>query len=103
MLEIRRCALFLVVFRIGWGFAGTAHARFSDFGYSPREAIRYVKDSLSGSPPHYTGHNPAGSWSVYLLLAGVILTCVTGIVAIGAMFDIGPAPAVLASSAERYP
>jgi cytochrome b len=90
------CALFLVVFRVVWGFAGTAHARFSDFGYSPIEAIRYVKDSLTGSPAHYTGHNPAGSWSVYLLLAGVALTCVTGIAALAAMFDIGPVPVALA-------
>ena len=70
--------------------AGTAHARFSDFGYSPNEAIRYVKESLRGSPRHYTGHNPAGSWAVYLLLAGVLVTCVTGIVALGAMFGMGP-------------
>jgi cytochrome b len=84
------CALFLVAFRIAWGFAGTAHARFSDFRYGPRDALRYVADSLKGAPRHYTGHNPAGSWAVYLLLAGVLLTCLTGIVAIGAMFAIGP-------------
>jgi cytochrome b len=89
-------ALFLVTFRIVWGFAGTVHARFSDFGYSPPEAIRYVRDSLRGSPRHYTGHNPAGSWSVYFLLAGLALTCITGIVAIGAMFDIGPVSVALA-------
>jgi cytochrome b len=86
------CALFLVIFRIVWGFAGTAHARFSDFRFGPREALRYVVESMKGSPRHYTGHNPAGSWSVYLLLAGVLATCVTGIVAIGAMFAMGPLP-----------
>lgn len=84
------CALFLVAFRVVWGFAGTAHARFANFAYGPRAAMRYVGDSLKGSPRHYTGHNPAGSWSVYLLLAGIVVVCVTGAVAIGAMFGIGP-------------
>jgi cytochrome b len=91
------CALFLVVFRLVWGFVGTAHARFSDFRFGPREALRYLADSLKGSPSHYTGHNPAGSWSVYLLLAGLLIACVTGVVAIAAMFGMGPLPVVLAA------
>jgi cytochrome b len=84
------CALLLVGFRVAWGFVGTVHARFSDFAYSPRDALGYLRDTLRGSPRHYTGHNPAGSWAVYLLLAGVAATCVTGAAAIGAMFSIGP-------------
>ncbi len=90
------CALILVSFRIAWGFIGTRHARFSDFLYSPRAALAYLGDSLKGKPVHYTGHNPAGSWSVYMLLAGVLLVCVTGVLAIGAMFGLGPLPLALA-------
>jgi len=96
------CALFLVAFRIVWGFTGTAHSRFSDFRYGPREALRYVADSLKGSPRHYTGHNPAGSWSVYLLLTGVALTCLTGVVAIGAMFAMGPSALALSPRATDF-
>jgi cytochrome b len=93
------CALILVAFRITWGFIGTRHARFADFAYSPRTALAYIADSLRGAPRHYTGHNPAGSWSVYLLLAGVLLACVTGILAIGAMFGLGPVPLAFAPAA----
>ena len=89
------CALILVAFRLAWGFAGTRHARFSDFTYSPRAALGYLADSVRGRARHYTGHNPAGSWSVYLLLAGVFLVCATGVVAIGSMFGMGPLAAPL--------
>jgi cytochrome b len=93
------CALILVAFRIMWGFAGTRHARFADFAYPPRAAFTYLADSLRGRARHYTGHNPAGSWSVYLLLAGVFLVCATGVIAIGSMFGMGPLPVVLAPAA----
>lgn len=92
-------ALFLVVFRVAWGFAGTTHARFSSFRYGPRETLRYIAASLRGKPSGHTGHNPAGSWSVYLLLAGVLATCVTGIVALSAMFGMGPIEVALAAPA----
>lgn len=93
------CALILVAFRLVWGFAGTRHARFSDFTYSPRAALGYLNDSLRGRARHYTGHNPAGSWSVYMLLAGVFAVCATGVVAIGSMFGMGPFRAPLSPAA----
>jgi cytochrome b len=95
------CALGLVGFRFAWGWLGTRHARFSDFLYGPRAAAEYLAASLKGSPPHYTGHNPAGSWSVYLWLAGVLLTCVTGIIAIGAMFPMRPMVVALGAAAAN--
>jgi hypothetical protein len=54
---------------------------------------------MRGRARHYTGHNPAGSWSVYLLLAGVLAVCVTGVVAIGSMFGMGPLAIDLAPGA----
>jgi cytochrome b len=96
------CALILVAFRIAWGFVGTRHARFADFLYSPRAALAYLADSLRGKATHYTGHNPAGSWSVYLLLAGVLVVCLTGVLAIGAMFGLGPAPVALAPASTDF-
>lgn len=86
------CALLLLAFRLSWGFTGTRHARFSDFAYSPASALAYLRELIRGTPRHYTGHNPAGSWSVYGLLAGIGLVGLTGIVAIGAMFAMGPLP-----------
>ncbi len=93
------CALLLLAFRLFWGFVGARHARFSDFSYSPGSAIAYLRELIRGAPRHYTGHNPAGSWSVYGLLAGIGLVGFTGIVAIGAMFAMGPLPGVAAAPA----
>ena len=83
-------ALAALAFRIVWGFAGPVHARFASFAYSPRRAFEYVVQALRGSVRHYTGHNPAGSWAVYLLLALIAATCITGVVASGALHRAGP-------------
>ena len=83
-------ALAALAFRIVWGFAGPKHARFSSFAYSPRQALGYLAQAWRGSVHHYTGHNPAGSWAVYLLLALIASTCATGIVASGALHHLGP-------------
>jgi len=85
------------IFRIVWGFAGPTHSRFANFAYSPAAALRYVREALRGSVRHYTGHNPAGSWAVYVLLALIVATSVTGIVASGGMHSLGP----LAGSVPR--
>jgi cytochrome b len=86
------CALALVLFRIAWGFLGSRHARFASFAYSPAAAVAYVRDALRGEPHHYTGHNPAGSWAVYGLLALVGLAALSGVLAIGALYGEGPVP-----------
>lgn len=59
----------LIAFRLVWGLIGTRYARFWSFAYGPRSVLTYVKSLLAGSPQHYLGHNPAGSWAIYALLA----------------------------------
>lgn len=83
-------ALAALAFRLAWGFAGSAHARFASFAYSPRQALDYLRQALRGDARHYTGHNPAGSWGVYLLLATIAATCITGVIASGALHRMGP-------------
>ena len=61
-------ALGLVVFRLIWGFAGSRYARFSSFLFSPQAALRHLADTFRGKPERHVGHNPAGSWAIYLLL-----------------------------------
>jgi cytochrome b len=68
----------LVVFRLLWGFVGTRYARFSSFAYSPGAALGYLKNLFRGSGPQYIGHNPAGSWAVYLMLVLALATGVSG-------------------------
>lgn len=66
----------LLVFRLAWGFVGTQHARFRSFAFSPRAALRHLRDELAGRAKRYVGHNPAGSWAIYGLL---LLGAATGI------------------------
>jgi cytochrome b len=68
----------LVCFRLLWGFIGTRYARFASFSYGPAEVIRYLKGLVSGERRHYTGHNPAGSWAIYGLLALALATGASG-------------------------
>ena len=70
--------LALVAFRLLWGFFGTRYARFGSFAYGPQRVLSYVKSLLSGSPQHHVGHNPAGGWAIYGLLALSVLAGVSG-------------------------
>lgn len=72
----------LIVFRLLWGFIGTRYARFSSFLFSPGEIIDYLLSLFKNKPKHYLGHNPAGSVSVWLLLALGLFICVTGVMAL---------------------
>lgn len=68
----------LIAFRLLWGCVGTHYARFTSFRYRPAEAITYLKEIATGRARRYTGHNPAGSWAVYAILALGIGTGVSG-------------------------
>ena len=72
----------LIVFRLLWGFLGTRYARFSSFLFKPGEIIAYLLSLIKGKARHYLGHNPAGSVSVWLLLALGLFLCVTGVMAL---------------------
>jgi len=68
----------LVAFRLLWGLFGTRYARFWSFAYGPKSVLSYVKSLFSRSPQHYVGHNPAGSWAIYGLIALSLLAGATG-------------------------
>lgn len=72
----------LLVFRLLWGFVGTRYARFRSFLFNPKEVVVYLLTMIKGKPAHYLGHNPAGSVSVWLLLALGLFICVTGVLAL---------------------
>ena len=69
----------LLAVRIVWGFAGTRHARFSDFVYRPSEVVSYLADSVRLRAKRYIGHNPAGGAMVIALLGMLAATAGTGI------------------------
>lgn len=79
----------LLAFRLVWGFTGTRWARFASFSFSPASAWRYLLALGRGRQAHFVGHNPAGSWSIYALLALAALEVATGVVALGAEKRLG--------------
>jgi cytochrome b len=68
----------LIGFRIVWGLVGTRYARFRSFAFRPSQVLSYLRSLLGGSPQHYVGHNPAGSWVIYGLLLLGVLTGISG-------------------------
>ena len=89
----------LVLLRVGWGFVGTRHARFRDFTYPPRTVAGFLRDTLGRRARRYLGHNPAGGAMVILMLAVLVITCLTGIAYYGMAQGAGPL-AVLAGATE---
>ena len=71
-------ALGLVAFRLVWGVIGTRYARFASFAVGPKPALGYLALALTGRARRYLGHNPAGSWAIYALLALAALSGATG-------------------------
>lgn len=68
----------LIAFRLVWGVAGARYARFSSFAFGPASVWAYLKSLPTRAPMHFTGHNPAGAWAIYALLALGVLTSMSG-------------------------
>ena len=74
----------LIGFRVVWGLAGSHYARFGSFLFGPRAAVTYVEDLLAARSRRYLGHNPAGSWAVFAMLALGLVICLSGLIVLGA-------------------
>lgn len=68
----------LLLVRVIWGFAGSRHARFSDFPPAPAAALGQLSEMATGRRIRHAGHSPLGALMVY----NILLT-MTGIVATG--------------------
>ncbi|MGE5090481.1 MAG: cytochrome b/b6 domain-containing protein [Candidatus Levyibacteriota bacterium] len=68
----------LIAFRLIWAIVGTRYARLSSFSYGPRAVRGYLGSLLARNPRHYVGHNPAGSWAIYAIVALGLFTTATG-------------------------
>lgn len=88
----------VVLFRLLWGFVGTAHARFSDFLYSPARILAYLKNLLGGRPEHYRGHNPAGGVMILILLLSLTLTAGSGMAIYAVEEHAGPLAGLMTAS-----
>lgn len=70
--------LILIAFRLVWGVIGSRYARFRSFAFGPGRVATYLRSLLSATPEHHVGHNPAGSWAIYLLLGLALTAGITG-------------------------
>jgi cytochrome b len=71
----------LIAARLVWGTIGPKHARWWDFVRGPRAVKAYLGDVLRGHPARYLGHNPAGGAMAVALIAGLVLTTLSGLAA----------------------
>lgn len=92
----------LILFRILWGFIGGPYARFHDFAFGWSEVQDYLKEVLNKRPPRFLGHNPAGSWAIYLLLGLGLLIVITGLLTFGGEERHGPLAGLLNFSQGRF-
>jgi cytochrome b len=74
----------LIAFRVLWGFAGTRYARFASFAFGWRRTVAYLRSLVALRPEHHLGHNPAGSWAIWALLALGLASGASGWIALQA-------------------
>ncbi len=80
----------LIVGRILWGFIGSTHARFANFGVGPSKVLSYLKALIKRQPTNYLGHNPAGSVMILLLFGSLLATAFSGMINLGIEEHAGP-------------
>ena len=68
----------LLAFRLLWALVGSRYARLASFAFGPRAVLAYLRSLLTFRPQHFVGHNPAGSWVIYLLVALGLVAGATG-------------------------
>ncbi len=73
----------LLVFRLVWGLVGGYYSRFRQFSYSYRDVKEHLFALLMGRNKHYLSHNPAGSWSVLVMLIGTSIVVFGGLLLLG--------------------
>jgi cytochrome b len=89
----------LIMTRLIWGFVGPKYARFSNFIYSPRTVVSYLRGVVSARAPRYVGHNPAGGAMIVLLLISLSLTVFTGMATLAEEENSGPLAPVFGTTA----
>lgn len=74
----------LIAFRLLWGIVGSRYARFRSFAFGPRAVLDYLASLIAGHAQRFVGHNPAGGWVIFALMALVAATSASGWLMLGA-------------------
>jgi len=75
----------LLGFRLIWGIIG---ARFYHFAWAA--VWHYLKTLFTQQRQHFLGHNPAGSWAVFIILGLGLIVSFTGLLTLGGEERHGP-------------
>lgn len=86
----------LLLFRLMWGIAGSRYARFASFAYGPRQMAAYLRDLFGPRSVHPVGHNPAGAWAIFAMLALLLALTLSGLVVLGGEEGHGPLSGIVA-------
>lgn len=73
----------LLAFRLVWGAVGSYYSRFRSFAYNWPSVWAYLKGLLTGEASRHVGHNPAGSWAIFLMLLLGFVISITGLIVLG--------------------
>lgn len=80
----------LLLFRLAWGVIGSHYARFHGFAHRWPTVWAYLRGLLSGTATRYLGHNPAGGWAIFMMLALGLLVSISGLLVLGGEEGHGP-------------
>ncbi len=93
----------LVVFRVYWGFVGSATARFTSFVRGPRAFLAYAGRVLERPGQASLGHNPMGGWSVVALMMLLLTQVGLGLFAIDVEgLNAGPLDTLVSFDTGRW-
>ncbi len=81
--------LWLIVFRLVWGFAGSYYSRFSSFVPTPGRVLAHIRGMREARKQHDIGHNPLGAVMVFALIGVIGALILTGIIALGGVENRG--------------
>ena len=90
--------LALLVFRLVWGLVGGHWSRFVRFIYAPGTVLRYLRGDHRPGDHFEVGHSPLGAFSVFALIALLLVQVGTGLVADDEIATTGPLNRYVASA-----
>lgn len=90
--------LALLSFRILWGLVGGRWSRFASFLYAPGTVLRYLRGDHRPGDHFEVGHSPVGAFSVFALIALLLVQVGTGLVSDDEIATIGPLNRYVASA-----
>ncbi len=100
-LKCGSVVLTLVIFRILWGFVGSANARFISFVTGIKSVISYIRLPTKDKA-RSTGHSPLAGWAVLILLMGLSLQLTTGLFADDEIYTTGPLAGMVSSDTRSW-